>query len=198
MAAMECRQAHEKIWPDMDSKKKILAFNGSASRNSSNEKLIGRFTEMTEGSFEISLMSDLKILPHFDPERSLHDPPEEIVQLRRRIEEADGIFICTPEYVFSIPSGLKNLLEWCVATTVFTDKPLGILTASAHGQKGHEELQVIMRTLMARFDDWTTLLIQGIKGKIDERGQLTDGPTLEALGEFAKAFRTLVKEELNT
>ena len=68
--------------------------------------------------------------------------------------------ICTPEYIFSLPSGLKNAIEWCVATTVFSEKPIGVITASADGQKGHEELQMIIKTVMARFTTETTLLIQ--------------------------------------
>jgi len=63
------------------------------------------------------------------------------------------------EYVFSIPNGLKNVIEWCVATTVFADKPSGLITASANGQKGHEELLLIMKTAMAKFTSETTLLI---------------------------------------
>jgi hypothetical protein len=57
---------------------------------------------------------------------------------------------------------------------VFSDKPVGLITASAHGAKGHEELQLIMRTVMPKFTDETTLLIQGIKGKINERGEIVD------------------------
>ena len=70
----------------------------------------------------------------------------ETVELRKDIERADGVIICTPEYIFSIPSGLKNVIEWCVATTIFTDKPTGLITASANGLQGHEELKLIMRT----------------------------------------------------
>ncbi|WP_262886208.1 NADPH-dependent FMN reductase [Sphingobacterium sp. 18053] len=36
--------------------------------------------------------------------------------------------MCLPEYIFSIPSGLKNSIEWCISTTVFSDKPVGIIT----------------------------------------------------------------------
>jgi NAD(P)H-dependent FMN reductase len=39
-----------------------------------------------------------------------------------------------------LTSGLKNAIEWCVSTTVFSDKPIGLITASASGQKGHEDL----------------------------------------------------------
>lgn len=172
--------------------KQIVAIIGSASERSANRKLVEVLAEMTQTHFQIKIFDELKKLPHFDPERSIEAPPQRILAFRQLIDEADGIIICTPEYVFSIPSGLKNAIEWCVATTVFSDKPLGLITASAHGQKGYEELQLIMKTLMANFTDETALLIQGIKGKIGKKGALTDPTTESKVRHFVESFNSLV------
>ena len=115
--------------------KNILLINGSAGANSANQKLIDLFIQQTSTDFQCTLLPDLKTLPHFDPWLSENSPPQEIIELRKLVETSDGIIICTPEYVFSIPSGLKNMLEWCVATTVFSEKAVGLITASAHGAK---------------------------------------------------------------
>jgi len=173
--------------------KKILVINGSASSHSSNQKLIDYIAGRTKDFFDISVFDSLKTLPHFDPELSVSNTPQAVLDFRRGIEKADGIIICTPEYVFSIPSGLKNAIEWCIATTVFSDKPAGLITASAQGEKGHEELQLIMKTAMATFTPGTTLLIRGIRGKISPQGRITDSKTESDLAEFAKAFRELVQ-----
>lgn len=165
--------------------KKIFAIVGSASQNSSNERLMENLVRMTKDDFDVTVFNDLKTLPHFDPEQSLENPPQVVEKFRESVDKADGIIICTPEYVFSIPSGLKNAIEWCVACTVFTDKPVGLITASAHGEKGHEELQLLMKTVMAKFTDETTLLIQGIKGKINLEGEITDDDTKDELTRFA-------------
>jgi len=125
----------------------------------------------------LRVFKDLKSLPHFDPRLSVDNTPTPVMEFRENIEKADGILICTPEYVFSIPSGLKNAIEWCIATTIFSDKALGIITASANGEMGHKELQLIMKTVMARFTPETTLLIQGIKAKINEQGEVLDDVT---------------------
>jgi chromate reductase, NAD(P)H dehydrogenase (quinone) len=170
-------------------RKKILAIIGSASRNSSNHKLVDLFIDLTKADFEVTIANDLKTLPHFDPELSTDNPPHEIIAFRKQVEKADAVLISTPEYVFSIPSGLKNAIEWCIATTIFTDKPVAIITASAHGQKGHEELQLIMNTVMATFTSDTTLLIQGVKGKINKEGQVTDSKTLQELHNFIEACK---------
>lgn len=171
--------------------KHILAIIGSAGTNTANERLVNVIAEHAKDTLRITVFNQLKSLPHFDPELSVNNPPEVIVELRKQIEQADGIIICTPEYIFSIPSGLKNLFEWCVATTVFDQKPTGLITASAHGQKGHEELQLIASTVMAKFIPETTLLISGIKGKFDENGTLTDSDTTNQLLSFISAYHHL-------
>ena len=173
--------------------KKIFIINGSASKNSANKKLIDIIIHLTKDFFICKVHKDLKSLPHFDLDLSVENTPREILNFKKAIEVADGILVCTPEYVFSIPSGLKNAIEWCVSTTLFSDKPIGIITASASGEKGHAELQLIMKTIMAKFTADTTLLIQGVKGKLNEKGELTDVKTQKDLLQFIHAFRTLVE-----
>jgi chromate reductase len=175
----------------MSDKKNIFIIIGSASRNSVNEKLIDIFINLTDSFFSFTVFHDLKSLPHFDPELSADNPPSSIIAFRNSIERTDGILICTPEYIYSIPSGLKNAIEWCVSTTVFTNKPTGLITASASGEKAHEELKLIMRTMMSKFTDETTILIKGAKGKINEEGQLSDDKTKDAFLKFIEAFKTL-------
>lgn len=171
--------------------KNIVVIIGSASKESANLKLMKLLESQTQATFKITIFDSLKELPHFDPELSSTNPPTEIQAFRKLIQDADGVVICSPEYVFSIPSGLKNALEWCVATTVFSDKPMGLITASAQGLKGHEELQLIMQTLMANFTPETCLLIQGIKGKINANNDLTDEQTKQEFALFIKAFKDL-------
>ncbi len=174
-------------------KKNILAIVGSASAQSANLQLVRHLQNITDNDFNIQIFDQLKTLPHFDPELSTHNPPNEIIDFRNAIQNADGIIICTPEYVFSIPSGLKNAIEWCIATTVFSDKPTGLITASANGEKGHEELQMIMKTAMANFTEKTTLLVSGIKGKINSNGNISDKKVFEAIDNFISEFKQLLQ-----
>jgi NAD(P)H-dependent FMN reductase len=177
----------------MDKKFNVFAIIGSASRNSANLKLVENFARVTKDFFDVNIFNELKSLPHFDPELSSENPPDIITEFRNSIATANGVLICTPEYIFNIPSGLKNAIEWCVSTTVFSDKPTGIITASAHGAKGHEELQLIMRTIAAKFSEDTTLLIHGIKGKINDDGEITCEETKSAFNKFIEAYKTLIR-----
>lgn len=179
----------------MTGKKNIFVIIGSASSNSANLKLVEKIASLTSKEFNLKIYNDLKLLPHFDPEISAENIPKQIVEFRNSIQNSDGIIICTPEYIFSIPSGLKNAIEWCIGTTIFTDKPSGLITASASGQKGHKELQLIMKTAMAKFTGETTLLLQGIKGKFDEQGNLNDNETHKRLDDFIKTFINLVNNK---
>lgn len=176
----------------MTEKKNILAIVGSASANSSNLKLVEHIRDWTKDDFSVIIYNELKSLPHFDPELSANNPPQSIIEFRKSIAQADGIIICTPEYVFSIPSGLKNAIEWCIATTVLGDKPTGLITASADGEKGHEELQLIMKTAMAEFTEDTSLLIKGVKGKFDANGHLMDSQIKIQLDKLINALKRLI------
>ncbi len=176
----------------MENKRTVLAIVGSASRNSSNEKLVDWFVQQTSHVFDVTVIRDLKVLPHFDPELSASDPPTEILEFRFAVEQASAVLICSPEYVFSIPSGLKNVLEWCVATTIFAEKPVGIITASAGGEMAHEELQMILRTLTADLTPETCLLIQGVKGKVAVDGTIVDPETERALRKFVHSFSSWI------
>ena len=173
----------------------IFAIVGSASTPSSNLHLVRYVSGLLEPHCTVTIFDRLKELPHFDPQLSVSETPQPVLDFREAIAQADGVLFCTPEYVFSIPSGLKNALEWCVSTTIFSQKPVGIITASAHGVQGHEELQRILRTIYAQVYTPATLLIQGIKGKVSETGSITDQATIEKLTAFAEAFAGFVQKE---
>ncbi len=168
--------------------KNIIGICGSASRNSANLSILKWISELDKVNFNLEIVNDLTELPHFKTELTDKNVPEQIIDFRNKIENADGIIICTPEYVFSIPSGLKNMIEWCVSTTVLSNKPIGLITASASGEKAHEELKLIMETVQTKFTDETTLLIQGIKGKVGKNGKISDKKTETELKKFVESF----------
>src|ERR1700749_4321692 len=87
-------------------KKKIVAISGSNRKNSSNEKLIKFISEISADLFEISLF-DISSLPYFTQDIDNSNVPGSVIKFRKAIEEANGVLICTPEYVFSIPGILK-------------------------------------------------------------------------------------------
>lgn len=172
--------------------KNIIGICGSASRNSANLSVLKWIAKFENSIFNLEIIDDLTEFPHFKTELTDKNVPKQIIDFRNKIADSDGIIICTPEYVFSIPSGLKNILEWCVSTTVFTDKPVGIITASTSGEKGHEELKLIMETIQTRFTEESTLLIKGINGKVNKELDILDKNTEIKLKNFMSAFMDLL------
>lgn len=174
-------------------KTKIFAVTGSTRKNSSNFKILKFISENINSQFEIEIFEDLEGIPHFNPDLDNEFPPVKVLSFREKIVQADGILICTPEYVFSLPGSLKNALEWCVSTTIFSNKKVGLITASASGEMAHEQLLLIMKTLDAKFDSNNQLLIQGVRGKIDETGKVNNSQTLQALQIFINDFENLFR-----
>ena len=174
--------------------KKILGICGSASQNSSNLSILKTIGKQLPDDYRLIINDGLHELPHFQTELTDKNTPEQIIQLRNRIADSDAVLISTPEYIFSIPARLKNVLEWCVSTMVFSEKPVGIITASAHGKSGHGELIHILNTIQARLDDTTMLLIQGVKGKINDQGEITHKETMKSITNFAAAFIVLIEK----
>lgn len=165
---------------------KVLAISGSTRINSTNSQLLDWIAKLAGNQLDIELFETLAHLPHFNPDLDNSNPPDIIAALRRKIQQADGVLICTPEYVFSLPGALKNALEWTVSTTVFSDKPVALITASGLGEKASEQLTVIMNTLGARFDNNTQLLIQAARSKIT--AEAIDPTTLEQVMNLIDAF----------
>ncbi|MDQ6469103.1 NADPH-dependent FMN reductase [Flavobacterium sp. LHD-80] len=168
---------------------KIFAINGSTRKNASNFKILKHISENLKSQFEVEIFEKLDRLPHFNPDLDQEKAPESVIHFRNKVAQADGILICTPEYVFSLPGTLKNALEWCVSTTVFSGKKSGLITASASGEMAHDQLLLIMKTVEAKFDNTSTLLIQGVRGKIDNEGKITNLDTEKALANFITNFQ---------
>lgn len=151
---------------------------------------------MASSQFKVELFDGLSNLPYFDPNPENENSYASVIEFRKKIQSADGILICTPEYVFSLPGILKNALEWTVSSTVFTDKPAALITASSSGKVAHESLLLVMKTLGVNTTDDSCLLIQSIKSKMTADGHIIDVATkenvevlIEALGKLMNAAK---------
>jgi len=175
--------------------KKVLAICGSTRTQSANLSIIQFLAKLMSSEIEFEIYKDLSALPHFNPDLDKNEAPPIVEQLRDKIRKADGVLICTPEYVFSLPGALKNVIEWCVSTTIFSEKPVALITASASGAIAHESLQLVMKTIYADVRKETQLLIQGAKGKIGKQEEISDAVVAEHLKKLAYAFLSQLNEK---
>ena len=180
-------------------KMKVFAICGSTRTNSANLQLLHAIANLAIDEMEMEIYNDLAALPHFNPDldKEGDTAPVTVQELRHKIKETDGVLICTPEYVFSLPGSLKNLIEWMVSTTVFSEKPVAIITASASGVKAHADLQLIMKTIYADLHLQSQLLISGVRAKMNSNGEIIDEPTLQKAKELVASFTKQMKKNIH-
>lgn len=160
-------------------KKKIFAISGSTRKNSSNERMLKAIAALYKDTLDVEIYDGIDALPHFNPDLDNEHLPPIVQDFRERIRLSDGVIICTPEYVFSLPGSLKNAIEWNVSTTVFSNKPVAMIVASASGEKAFESLYLVMTTIESKIASKSKLLIKGAKGKIGMNGEITDQNALD-------------------
>lgn len=165
----------------------ILAISGSLRAKSTNLTIIENIAEIFSSQINVTIYDGLADLPHFNPDADTDAPPETVIDLRRQIKEADGVLICSPEYVFSVPAALKNALEWTVSSADFHNKPTAVITASGLGEKAHESLLLILKTIDAKIGENAALLIPGAQTKIKD-GKISDAETIAQLNLLIESF----------
>jgi len=168
--------------------KNILAISGSLREGSSNHKILQFLGKMLPNNVNYIIYGGFRDIPAFDPGIDNDTPPVEVVDLREKLAEADGIIICTPEYAFGVPGALKNALDWTVSSGSFSGKPTALITASTGGENAHEALIKILGAIDAKLSPETTLLIQFVRSKMDADGNVTDANTNQSLKALIHAF----------
>jgi chromate reductase, NAD(P)H dehydrogenase (quinone) len=170
-------------------KKKIIALCGSTKKDASNVKIIEKFAQLNQAIFDVRIYPIHK-LPYFNPDLDNSELlPKTVAQFRKAIDTADGVLVCTPEYVFSLPGILKNALEWTVSTIVFNEKPTALITASSVGEKASESLHLVMTTIGAKIGDKSAILIKNVKTKINTSGEFINAETFIEFEELIEDFK---------
>ena len=91
-------------------KKNILFIVGSLRKQSFNRQLAALAEGMLADRFDIQYLA-FEDVPLMNQDLEA-ETPAPVVRVRKEILAADGIWIFTPEYNFSYPGLLKNLLDW--------------------------------------------------------------------------------------
>lgn len=171
-------------------KKKILCISGSTKSRSTSLSFLQYIAHYFEGSLEVEIYNNIGELPHFNPELDHENLPKKVKCFRKKIEIADAVLFCSPEYVFSLPGSLKNAIEWTVSTTLFSNKPVAIIIAATVGEKAFESLGLIMTTIEAIVAETSKLLVKGAKGKLSPDGKINDEKTRK---QIQKVVKSLIK-----
>ncbi len=163
--------------------KKIIAISGSLRKDSFNTKIINEAIKLAPEGMEI-VYFDISSLPLYNQDLE-STYPVEAQKLKDAIKNADGIIIGTPEHNRSIPSALKNAIDWASrpwGQNSFPGKHVLVMGASS-GPIGtalaHYHLKQIMNYLDAHVIGQPELYIGNVQDKFNEAGELVDENTKE-------------------
>ncbi|QLY32633.1 NADPH-dependent FMN reductase [Nocardia huaxiensis] len=169
---------------------KILAISGSLRADSHNTALLRAAQKFSNG-LDIDIYEGLREIPPYDMD--LDTPanrPAAVADLRRRITEADGLLIATPEFNYSIPGVLKNAIDWVSTDWTKTEglplhrKPIAIMGA-APTQFGSVRAQLALRQVFVWTESDIVVKPEVIAfrshERFDENGNLVDETTIDLL-----------------
>jgi chromate reductase len=173
----------------------IAVIVGSNRRDSINRKLAQALIKLGAGKFDAKIVriDDLPIYNQ-DNEGTL---PAEVARFKAEVASADGVLIVTPEHNRSIPTVLKNAVDWGArpyGKSVWPDKA-AFITGTSPGAIGSALAQQHLRSVMTGLG--MTLLggeayITFKPNLIDEHGAIGDETTQKFLQSFVDRFATLV------
>ncbi|MEV8372307.1 NADPH-dependent FMN reductase [Kribbella sp. NPDC056861] len=176
---------------------KILGISGSLRTGSLNTALLRAAQKYAPSGLEISIYEGLEGLPLYNGDLDTEETlPAQVRELREQINAADGLLIATPEYNYSIPGGLKNLIDWAsrpAATSSLLHKPVAIMGA-APGNFGTVRAQLALRQVFV----WThsdlvvkpEVMVFKAAERFDEGGNLTDEDTVTLLQGLLDSLKT--------
>jgi chromate reductase len=174
---------------------RIAVIVGSNRRDSINRKLAHALVKLGAGKFEATFVR-IDDLPLYNQDIEPHLPAE-VVRFKDEIAKADGILIVSPEHNRSIPTVLKNAIDWGArpyGKSAWPGKP-GLITGTSPGAMGSAVMQQHLRSIMAGLG---MILLGGeayVMFKpdlIDDHGNITDDSTKAFLQGFVDRFATLV------
>src|SRR5215217_685725 len=160
---------------------RILGIAGSLRRDSYNRATLRAATELVPDGATIETF-ELDGIPGFNQDEE-QNPPAKVVELKKRIREADAILIVTPEYNYSVPGVLKNAIDWAsrpYGDNAWDGKPAAIMGASV-GTIGTARAQYHLRQMMVFLNMFPVnqpeVMIGNASERFDAQGKLTDDAT---------------------
>src|SRR5215211_5508539 len=131
----------------MNKQTRILGISGSLRRESYNSAALRAAVGLAPEGVVVETF-ELDGIPLFNQDEE-SNPAAKVVELKRRVREADAILFVTPEYNYSVSGVLKNAIDWAsrpYGDSAWSGKPAAIMGASV-GMLGSARAQYHLRQM---------------------------------------------------
>jgi len=174
---------------------KVAVIIGSNRRESVNRRLAQALTKLSADKFAFSFVQ-IDDLPLYNQDLEA-ELPKSVARFKSEVAAADGLLFVTPEHNRSIPTVLKNAIDWGArpyGQNSWNHKPAAI-TGTSPGAIGTAIAQQHLRQVLGNLG----VLVMGGEayvsfkpGLIDAGGAIADESTRKFLQGFVDQFATLV------
>jgi chromate reductase len=169
----------------MEEPVKMLGFVGSLRQGSYNKALMRAALELLPEDATLEVF-DLEGIPPFNQDLE-NQPPQIVRDFKAKIKNADALLIASPEYNYSIPGVLKNVIDWAsrpYIDKVFDGKPVAIMSAST-GRLGGARAQYHLRQSFVFLNMYPInhpeVMLPFAPQNVDENGRLTNEETRQLI-----------------
>lgn len=175
----------------------VAVIVGSLSAASINLKYAKALAKLAAPLLDFDFI-DLSSLPHYNNDLWAN-PPQAVLDLKRKIEAADGVLIVTPEYNRSFTGVIKSALEWGSrpwGQSSWEGKPVAV-TGTSIGAVGAATAQTQLRSILVHLDmilmGQPEIFLKSTPGLFDEHDEVTNEETRTLLLNFVRRFATFVE-----
>jgi chromate reductase len=175
---------------------------GSLRKQSLNRKMANALKGLAPEALKLEIV-EIGQLPHCNADDEAN-PPQTIVDFKRRIEALDGILFVTPEYNRGVPGVLKNAID--VASRPYgknswSGKPTAVISVSpgalgAFGANHHLRQSFVFLDMPAM--QQPEAYIGNAAALFDDKGELIHASTREFAQKYLESFARWVARHAST
>lgn len=171
---------------------KLVAIAGSIAPDSYNRKLVEYIARHFKDLADIEVLN-INDVPMFNEDRDATDTPA-IQNLKKQIEDADGVIIATPEHNHTTTAALKSVIEWLSYKIHPLDQKPVLIVGASYFSEGSSRAQLDVREILeapgvgAYVMPGDEFLLGNAKAAFDAAGNLKDPRTVDFLRSVMEKF----------
>lgn len=167
--------------------------SGSLRAASLNSAVLRAAASLSPAEAQVRIYQGLADLPHFNPDLEGEEPAS-VLDLRRQLQQVDGVLIACPEYAHGLPGTFKNALDWVVASGEFVNKPVALINLFERSTWAPALLRETLTMMTARVAEPASITLQLTSNTVGEDFILADAKIAQALRSSLSALVQAIKE----